>query len=132
MYLGMLSSEEKDLFLQLAINVASVDGDYSDVEKAMIDSYCIEMNINNNVEKVKPISSIIERFNIFSTEQTKRIVLFETVGLTLSDNNYDKKEEETIADIAKTFNIDMQFVENCKKIINDYFDFQQRINNLVL
>lgn len=132
MYLGMLSCEEKDLFIQLAINIASVDGDYSDVEKTMINSYCLEMGVNNSVEKNKSILSIIERFNIISTEQIKRIVLFEAIGLALSDRNYDKKEEETIIDIAKTFNIDIQFVEESKKIVNEYFDFQQRINDLVL
>ena len=132
MYLGMLSSEEKDLFLQLAISIASVDGDYNDVEKTMINSYCIEMGVNNSVEKEKSISSIIERFSIISTEQTKKIVLFEAIGLALSDRNYDKKEEKTIIDIAKTFNIDIQFVEESKKIVNEYFDFQQRINDLVL
>lgn len=132
MYLGMLSSEEKDLFIQLAINIASVDGDYSDVENTMINSYCLEMGVNNSVEKNKSILSIIERFNIISTEQIKRIVLFEAIGLALSDRNYDKKEEKTIIDIAKTFNIDIQFVEESKKIVNEYFDFQQRINGLVL
>ena len=132
MYLGMLSSEEKDLFLQLAISIASVDGDYNDVEKTMINSYCIEMGVNNSVEKEKSISSIIERFSIISTEQTKKIVLFEAIGLALSDRNYDKKEEKTIIDIAKTFNIDIQFVEESKKIVKEFFDFQQRINNLVL
>lgn len=132
MYLGMLSSEEKDLFLQLAISIASVDGDYNDVEKTMINSYCIEMGVNNSVEKEKSISSIIERFSIISTEQTKKIVLFEAIGLALSDRNYDKKEEKTIIDIAKTFNIDIQFVEESKKIVKEYFDFQQRINDLVL
>lgn len=128
----MLSSEEKDLFLQLAISIASVDGDYNDVEKTMINSYCIEMGVNNSVEKEKSISSIIERFSIISTEQTKKIVLFEAIGLALSDRNYDKKEEKTIIDIAKTFNIDIQFVEESKKIVKEYFDFQQRINDLVL
>lgn len=132
MYLGMLSSEEKKLFLQLAISIASVDGDYSDVEKAMINSYCLEMGVNNSVENYESISSIIERFNTISTEQIKRIVLFETIGLALSDRNYDKNEEKMITDIAKTFNIDIKFVKESKKIVNEYFDFQQRINGLVL
>lgn len=43
MYLAVLSKEAKELFLGLAFDLASADGNYSDEEKVIINGYCQEM-----------------------------------------------------------------------------------------
>ena len=45
MYLAQLTENQKQLFLGMAYCIASADGNYSDDEKRIMESYCAEMNI---------------------------------------------------------------------------------------
>ena len=65
MYLSLLNDNQKSLFLSIALYLAKVDNDYSEEERRIIQSYCVEMNIteenyvhSNNIMEI--ISSIDE------------------------------------------------------------------------
>lgn len=45
MYLSLLNDNQKSLFLSIALYLAKVDNDYSEEERRIIQSYCVEMNI---------------------------------------------------------------------------------------
>ncbi len=47
MFLRLLEEEEKVAFLQLAHYMARSDGDFSDKQKEIIETYCYEMGIND-------------------------------------------------------------------------------------
>ena len=132
MYLALLEDNEKELFLGLAYNLAAVDGDYSDAERAIIAGYCQEMFMDfDENTMIKPIEMIIEELG-GSTERAKKIVIFESIGLAMSDGNYDNLERNIVAQMCDAFGIDKTYVDNCEKMLNDYISFQNDLNALVV
>lgn len=133
MYLAMLKNEEKELFLGLAYNLATLDRDYSDAEKATIAGYCQEMQIAFDARKMmRPLEEILRRINKFSDEKTKKIVVFEAVGLAMADNNYDDSERKVIARMENIFDLEPGFSVKCELVLNEYISFQGRLNQLIL
>ena len=81
---------------------------------------------------VRPIDEIINGFTQKSNLKTKKIVVFEVIGLAMADNNYDDNERAIISDMENKFGLDKSYGEECEKVIGEYISFQNRINNLVL
>lgn len=133
MYLSMLSTEQKKLFLDLAYGLASIDGDYSLSEKKMIAAYCDEMKIefDEGAER-KPIDEIIDLMSSLYNIHEKKIVVFELIGLAMSDNNYDESERALINNMLDKFKLKHSFADECENIINEYIVFQNKINKIVL
>jgi uncharacterized tellurite resistance protein B-like protein len=52
MFLNKLSIEQKLAFLSLAHHVAKVDGVFEDSEKAMLEYYALEMNLEHDVKNL--------------------------------------------------------------------------------
>lgn len=133
MYLSILSSEEKRMFLGLAYDLAASDGDYSAEEQDTIQGYCYEMQMEfDEKTMVRPIDEIINGFSQKSNLKTKKIVVFEVIGLAMADNSYDDNERAIISDMENKFGLDKSYGEECEKVIGEYISFQNRINNLVL
>lgn len=134
MYLSLLREDEKNLFLELAYEVSNIDGDFGEAEKIMIDSYCEEMKIVNNIDfDYKSHAEEIEK-NIIENcgMRTKKIIIFEIVGLAMSDGKYDVEEKEYISKLAEKFMIDNDYIYKCENVIDEYMSFQNRINMLVI
>lgn len=133
MYLAVLGNEEKELFFGVAYYLATVDGVYSDEEKAMIEGYSQEMQVTFIKEKMaKPIEDILKRFNEIAEKKTKKIVVFESIGLAMADNNYDDRERTLVTKMESMFGLENGFVKKCEMILNEYVTFQTRINQLIL
>ncbi|HCS16064.1 MAG TPA: hypothetical protein DIV56_10120 [Lachnospiraceae bacterium] len=133
MYLALLNEREKNVFLGMAYNLASIDGNYSDAEKIMINGYCQELQCQfdeNNM--IKPMESLIQYVKVNSSEKTKKIFIFELVGLAMADENYDSDERMLINQMLKEYNLNSGFADQCENILNEYIGFQKRINDLVL
>ena len=97
MYLALLNESEKTIFLGMAYNMATVDGDYSDSEKAMINGYCQELQCQfDEKTMVKPMESLIQTIKIDSSERAKKIIIFELIGLAMADGKYDSDERKLI------------------------------------
>nr|WP_304430005.1 hypothetical protein [uncultured Acetatifactor sp.] len=134
MYLASLSQEEKELFLGLALVLAASDGEYSDDEKTIIEGYCQEMQLSIDQEKtiMKSVDDLIGKLSVFSNEKSKRILVFEAIGLAMADGHYDKREKELITKIEKELNMETEFANKCEAVMNEYILFQGRINELIL
>lgn len=133
MYLSMLSRNQKELFLELAYQLAFADKDYSENEKNMMKAYCQEMQLPEKVEEFsKGLNEIIDDLNAECSETEKKIVLFEIVGFALVDGNYDENEKCLIRSVQKKFEIEPEYINNCEKILEEYISFQTKINTLVL
>lgn len=62
MYLSLLNEKQKELCIGLAINLASVDGNFSEDERVMLDGYCYEMGITYDYTKeVASSQEIVEK-----------------------------------------------------------------------
>lgn len=132
MYLVGLRNEIKELFLNFVVQLSIIDGDYSEEEKSIIKNYCNEMNISENlIDLSKDIKILIDEINLNCNTIEKKIIIFEAIGLAMSDSNYDEDEKKFIMSI-KDKNIDNIYYQTCEKLINDYIELQIKINTIVL
>ena len=132
MYLALLNDKEKELFLGLAYDLVTSDGEYSGAEKATIDGYCQEMMFKfNEKTMIRQIDSIIDEFNRLSNDKVKRIIVFESIGLAMADNHYDIPERELIKKMEDSFGLEKEYASCCEKLLNEYISFQDRIDSLV-
>lgn len=133
MYLANLNHENKKLFLELAYHLASSDGDYSESEQAMISCYCDEMHLPSDFKPhTKSVDDVISRLNILCTDTEKKIIIFEAIGLALADSNYDKSERAIVSQMCTVFGLEESFSGDCERILNEYIQFQNRVNKIVL
>lgn len=133
MYLAVLKNEEKELFLNMVYRIAVSDDDFSENEQNMIAGYCQEMQTSFNAGRMtKSIDEIISQINQISSVQTKRIIVFEAVGLAMADGNYDDNERRIIAGMEQKFGLDAGFANGCEAVLQEYIVFQNKINKLVL
>lgn len=133
MYLNLLEEKSKKLFLKLAYNLASADGNYSDEEKMMIAEYCREMRIDYIQEETKEsVNEIVTKLNSLCGSREKKIIVFEIIGLAMIDNYYDKNERKIIDKMIDTFELGTEFCDKCENVLNDYLSLQNRIEKLVI
>lgn len=133
MYLALLNSDQKQIFLELALVLASADGRYSNEEKAVIESYCREMQVDmpKDIMKKTP-GEIIKDIDELCMEQEKKIIIFETIGLAISDGIYHDSEKELIWEMIKKFDLQEEFGKECETVVEEYIEFQKKINHLVI
>lgn len=132
MYLSMLSTEKKELFLDLALTIVYADGDYSNEEKVVLESYCQEMNIDFERDKpTLPLNKLLDKIAKITNIQEKKIIVFESIGLSMADNDFDGNERKIIHLMSLYFCLDEDFLSNCETIIGEYMLLQNRINNLI-
>lgn len=133
MYLGLLNEAQKELYAELAINLASADGTFSEEERLVADAYCQEMGISYNYNtEIPKTAEIIEKLNEISDIKVKRIVVFEAIGLAMADNNFHANERSIIKLMADKFTIDEIYIDQCIELIDEYTRFQTKVNNLVV
>lgn len=95
MYLNMLSSEQKHMFLDLELSIARVDGNFSDSEKKIVDAHCIEMRIDNNgYEPELSQDELFGKVRSSFDEKEKHIIFLELVATILADEVYHQEEKE--------------------------------------
>ena len=106
MYLSLLSNDKKHLFLDLEIHMSKTDGDFSVEEKAIIDTHCIEMHIDNNSYECElPLEEVLSKISDEFTEQEKRIVFLELTATVLADNVYHTTEKVLVSKLADILRI---------------------------
>ena len=104
MFLNRLNTEEKIAFLELAHHVARSDDDFSNEQKEIISTYCLEMQIND-------IAFQEELFNLRDTlakiknKMSQKVVLIELMALIYSDNFVHGKELEIIDTMHDIFDV---------------------------
>ena len=65
-------------------------------------------------------------------EREKKIVIFEAIGLAMSDGDYDQTEKEFINSTMLKFGIEESFNRECEDVLNEYIEFQNKLNRLVI
>jgi len=105
MFLGFLQEKEKVAFLQLAHHIARSDGDFSDKQKEIIDTYCYEMNIDDikYIEGNFDLDSILKSI---SNKESQKIFLLEIMALVYSDNILHEEEEKILNRMINIFGLD--------------------------
>lgn len=133
MFLSLLNTEQKKMFLSLAYNLATSDGDFSENERLLIKSYSVEMNMELKIEDVdKDINHVVSRINDICGIKEKKIIIFEIIGLAMADYNYDDGEYEIVQKALSVFELDSEFGIFCEKKLSEYFSLQEEINTEIL
>lgn len=120
MFLNQLSNEEKNAFISLSIKISEANGVFDEVEKAMIQEYCKEMEIPFfNVENADGVDVIVEVFKK-ATEHIKRIVILEALGLAYSDGQLDSEEDGLMRSFAEKIGIEENTYKEIGELLNKY------------
>ena len=120
MFLNQLSSEEKNAFISLSVKISESNGSFDSEEKEMIKEYCKEMEIPVfDAEKVEKVEDIIAVFKE-STDNIKRVVILESLGLAYSDGKIDPEEDVLMREFAVKIGVDEATYEEIEQLLNKY------------
>lgn len=133
MYLSLLSTEQKKLFLSLAYNLAAADGDFSDTERQVIKSYSMEMDMEIKMEDFDTdMNRVLSNINSICSIREKKIIVFEMIGLAMADHNYNCGEREIVRKALSIFGLESNFGDYCVKKLTEYFNLQNDLNTYIL
>jgi Tellurite resistance protein TerB. len=132
MFLNMLSNDEKELFLDVAIKAAEANGEIAKEEKEMLHAFAQEMKIESRSTTNKDISEILKAFTENSSKQSMRIVVFELIGILFADSEFDDFEKEFLSKVTDSFGISIETRDEMISEIKDYSENYNRICKTVL
>ncbi len=131
MYLNYLSIEEKGIFMELAYNLVYADGKYDEQERLTIENYCHEMNMDSFYERIGiSVDDCIKSLGKSSNE-SKKIIIFELMALAIVDGDYSTEERKIIKKILDANGIDDEFANSVEQLLYKYIDWQKNMNNLI-
>jgi len=103
MFLAELQPEEKTAFLELAVLIASIDGNLSIFETTILNKYQKELELEDYVPTGMAVEEILKTFK---SERSKNIVLTELLQLIYSDGVLQDQENEIVRLIKEHFGFD--------------------------
>lgn len=132
MYLNKLSTEQKELFLDLSIHAAKANNEFSEEEKLYIEQYCDEMQISPvRYESVNDFDSAVDKIIAVSTPIELKIVVLELTALMLADNNYDELEKNFMAKMLSKTGLGNEEHDKMVKLLNSLSGIYSDINKLI-
>lgn len=133
MYLEFLKDRERELCIELAINLASMDGNFSQKERLLIEGYCADAGVTYDFRKeLPPLQQIIEFLVLESNLTERKIIVFEMVRLAIVDNVFHENEKDLIDDLAVQFELEDSYVEQCREVLEAHLNIEEKMNLLVL
>lgn len=132
MLLTRLSDENKKYYLNLALCLADVDGDFSDLERKLIDSQCAEMGIDNNGYKAEMnIEDICETIKKSMSNAEKKIVFIELASLALVDDEFDESEKKFVEQLRNLLNIPKEVAYQAVDIMSKIISYTKTLEDYV-
>ncbi len=104
MFLNRLKKKEKVAFLELAHHMARSDNDFSEAQQSIINTYCMEMQIDDIKYDEKKFS-LKKTLSKFKKSKSQRIILLEIMALVYSDNVLHDEEKKVLDVMIKKFGI---------------------------
>ena len=132
MYLNRLSGEQKELFLDLCIYASKADGIFAEEEKQYIQQYCIEMQLETvRYSAQNDLESVIKKITEVSTDIDLKIIFFEISALVLSDNTFDKQEQNLVDKLTAAFQLGTDFKEKALAQLKNLMNVYGEVNRLL-
>ena len=103
MFLNRLTTKEKVAFLELAHHIARSDNDFSDDQKTIISTYCLEMQIED-IDYDEKNFNLDETLSKFDNSHNQKIALLELMALVYSDNILHDEEKKILDAMIGKFN----------------------------
>ncbi len=121
MFLHLLKEENKSLFIELCEHAAQADEVLENKEKETISMYCREMGISEvELGEKRGLVTVLDELSQNTEPSEKKIILFEILGLMLSDDEYVEQEEQFVYDIIEKFGIEKQIVLQMRSLLEIY------------
>ena len=114
MFLIRLNPEEKVAFLELAHHIARSDKDFSNLQKEIINGYCVEMQISDIKYNDKDfnLETTLSKVN---SSQSQKIILLEVMALIYSDGILHKEEKKILNTMIERFELNNAIVDVYKQ-----------------
>ncbi len=133
MYLNRLSTEQKELFLDLCIHAAMANNDFADEEKNVIDQYCAEMQISQpRYTSEKAVDVVVEELKELSTPQEMKMILLEITALMLSDDVYDVEEKAFMKAFLDRIGFNKKILDEMVVLLQETRSLYRRIDCLIM
>lgn len=109
MFLGILNKEEKLAFLEIAHHFAWSNNDFSDAQKEIIATYCLEMQVDD-IQYNESNFNLTNTLAKFKDKTHQKIVLLETMALAMADSivaldSLHEGEKEVLDTMVKEFGL---------------------------
>ncbi len=132
MLLGQLSENNKKLFIELEMILASIDGSFSTSEKELIERHCKEMGIDPadcsaGISLDETVKNIYENMSV----KEKKIIFIELITLAVIDGVYDDKEKELVDSLRKMLGIPEEVGIQAFELVNRLVKVSAEIENFV-
>ena len=132
MFLNSLNNSQKSLFIQLAIKAAESNGVVPLEQKNMLKAFAIERGITPVYHTERETEDIINEIIKISSEKELKVILFETLGIIVSDNVFDEKEKAFVKHVVEKCNMDTALIDKMVGLLNKYASVYQEIVDVVL
>lgn len=132
MFLNNLSNEQKTQFVELAIKAAESNGIVALEQKNMLKCFALEMNITPVYKTDRALEEILDNLVKISSEKELKIILFEILGIIISDSAFDDSEKEFVKYMVERCNMNLGLVDKMIELLNAYANVYQEIVDVVL
>ena len=132
MLLSLLSKEEKNLFIDLAIELVSVDGAPTETELAIIKKF--KKEIGEDVSKYKKSNLSKEKLLEYFVQRsypTKNLVYMNLVATSLNDDYYSVEEHMFLEKIQQAFGISEKKKNELMKLVYSERDLRERVKRVI-
>ena len=132
MFLSYLNDEAKELFMDVALNVAAINQEITEDEKKTLDLYYQELGIEHRGYKARQNEyDTVQKLSKTTNLVEKKIVVFECVAIAYADGVIDMAENQYLKDMCDAFDMSTEILEAMKNLIVELVDVHTRIYNIV-
>ena len=132
MYLKYLTTEEKNMFINLTVHAAKANGVVEDEEIYLMGEYCKEMGIEFDWEKsdvsMKEITEVIKK----SSMNHKKIMIFELIGFMYAEGEFDRDEKIFVLNFSNNIGMEKEKLAELIAVVSKYVKVVNDISEIVL
>lgn len=132
MFLNGLKNSQKSLFMELAIKAAESNGVVPLEQKNMLKAFAIEMGITPVYHTERATEDIIDNIIEISSEKELKVIIFEILGIIVSDGVFDGKEKVFVTHVIEKCNMDIALIDKMVELLSKYASVYQEIVDVVL
>lgn len=131
MFLRGLNQNQKSMFLTLAMKASEINQVVENCEKQLLLAYADEMGIELSMKSNLVFEELIVGLKDESTQKELNQIMFELVGMVVSDGEFDVDEKAFLDKVAAAFEIEWKKIDSMIESIKKYKDLMKQINFLM-
>lgn len=130
MFLRLLKSEQKPLFLGLAYQAANANGVVEEAERNLIIGLSEELGISEDNYSKLGFEQICERLVELSSRKELIEISFEILGIMMGDTCYDDDEKAFVRRMFEIFCLSEELMLETEECLEDYLRVFRKIERI--